>query len=626
MRRLLGLTAVFCLLLGPAAAQTGSTVAIRDADLSDFPQISLVIMVPEDVAAEDIEVLENGSVVEARIDPLVGSGEQVDVVLLVDRSGSMVGNPMQSAIAAAGEFVRQLPASVRVGLVTFGDSARVDVDLTEPRREILSRISSITAAGETALYDGLMSAVSVFEGPAHRNVVLLSDGGDTVSEASFPEALRAAKQQKVNVYSVGLESAETDPKALARLSNKTGGRFSPAATAELGDIYSGIATELKGQYLVSYTSLVGPGEDVTLAVRTPVGEDSRLLVTPAADAAVETPIPRPVPKQAAAPVIGGPRGLLIILGLAFATAFLAAMLLMDSQARARRDRALSARVTFISEESDASGAGEGLGGRVPRPLAALGSSLAAIFGTEKFEAKLEAANVSVTVGELFGAAAGLALVGAATAVIFFEGLLFMMIAAFVCGAIPFALLTRARTNRLLKVQSQLPDVLSVLASSLRAGHSFVQALDTASQEVPDPAGHEFTRVLAEIRLGRPVDEAMNAMADRVGSEDFRWAVLAVNIQRTVGGNLAEVMDTVAATMRERDEIRRQIQTLSAEGRLSIRILTVLPLLLAAYMAKVNPDYIKLLFETDTGLMMVAVASGLLVLGLVWMRKLVNIDV
>ena len=86
------------------------------------------------------------------------------------------------------------------------------------------------------------------------------------------------------------------------------------------------------------------------------------------------------------------------------------------------------------------------------------------------------------------------------------------------------------------------------------------------------------------------------------------------------------MDTVAATMRERDEIRRQIQTLSAEGRLSIRILTVLPLLLAAYMAKVNPDYIKLLFETDTGLMMVAVASGLLVLGLVWMRKLVNIDV
>ena len=161
---------------------------------------------------------------------------------------------------------------------------------------------------------------------------------------------------------------------------------------------------------------------------------------------------------------------------------------------------------------------------------------------------------------------------------------------------------------------------------MRAGHSFVQALDTASQEVPDPGGHEFTRVIAEIRLGRPVDEAMNAMADRVGSEDFRWAVLAVNIQRTVGGNLAEVMDTVAVTMREREEIRRQIKTLSAEGRLSIRILTVMPLLLAAYLAKVNPDYLKLLFQTSTGLIMISAAAGLLVVGVLWMRKLVAINV
>ena len=109
-----------------------------------------------------------------------------------------------------------------------------------------------------------------------------------------------------------------------------------------------------------------------------------------------------------------------------------------------------------------------------------------------------------------------------------------------------------------KMREQLPDVLTIMASSLRAGHSFLQALDTVAREIPAPANVEFQRLVAEIRLGRPAEDALEALADRVGSADFRWAVLAVNIQREVGGNLAEILDNVADTP-ERATMRRQIR-------------------------------------------------------------------
>jgi tight adherence protein B len=165
-----------------------------------------------------------------------------------------------------------------------------------------------------------------------------------------------------------------------------------------------------------------------------------------------------------------------------------------------------------------------------------------------------------------------------------------------------------------------------MASSLRAGHSFLQAIDTVSKEIQEPAASEFVRVVAEIRLGRPVEEALEAMADRVGSPDFRWAVLAVNIQREVGGNLAEILDTVADTLRERATMRRQVKVLTAEGRLSAYVLVALPFAIALYMTAVNPDYIGLLVTTTLGLFMLGTAAVLIIIGVFWMRKIVNIDV
>jgi tight adherence protein B len=176
------------------------------------------------------------------------------------------------------------------------------------------------------------------------------------------------------------------------------------------------------------------------------------------------------------------------------------------------------------------------------------------------------------------------------------------------------------------MSEQLGDVLSILASSVRAGHSFLQALDQVAKEIHDPSATEFQRVVSEIRLGRGVDEAMIAMADRIDSEDLRWAVMAVNIQREVGGNLAEVLDIVATTVRERAYIMRQVKVLSAEGRFSIAILSALPFLLFLYLMVVNPDYVGLLFSTTVGRILLIVGSTLMGLGIFTMTRIVKIDV
>ncbi len=188
------------------------------------------------------------------------------------------------------------------------------------------------------------------------------------------------------------------------------------------------------------------------------------------------------------------------------------------------------------------------------------------------------------------------------------------------------MLFRAGRNRVLTLQGQLADVLMILASSLRAGHSFLQALDSVAKEIDEPAASEFGRALSEIQLGRSIDDALMALSARIGSLDLEWAVTAINIQRKAGGNLAEVLETVAATIRERETLRRQVRALSAEGRWSVVILIVLPFLILGYMLIVSPGYLAPLIGGLFGQLLLVAGGVLMIVGYVWMRKIVRLDV
>ncbi len=172
---------------------------------------------------------------------------------------------------------------------------------------------------------------------------------------------------------------------------------------------------------------------------------------------------------------------------------------------------------------------------------------------------------------------------------------------------------------------QLGDTLRLMASGLRAGHSMPQVIDSLTHEAESPTREEFQRVLFETRLGHSLPQAMRAVAKRIGSEDFEWVVEAIEIQRDVGGDLAELFDNVMQTIRDRTRVKRTIKTLTAEGRISAGILFALPIVMFTYMSFANNSYIKELTGTAGGLVVLSAAGVLMIVGGLWLRRIVRLE-
>jgi tight adherence protein B len=193
-------------------------------------------------------------------------------------------------------------------------------------------------------------------------------------------------------------------------------------------------------------------------------------------------------------------------------------------------------------------------------------------------------------------------------------------------AVPYLYLVRKRSARLKKFEQQLPDTLSLLSGSMRAGFSFMQGLEAVAEETQDPMRRELQRVFTEARLGRPPEEALEDMAARMSSPDLAWAVMAIKIQREVGGNLAELLETVAETMMQRERLRREVRALTAEGRFSAYILSAMPPGFFLMFYALQPDYMGKLFSEPLGTIAVVGGGFATVIGWFWLQKIVKIEV
>ena len=187
-----------------------------------------------------------------------------------------------------------------------------------------------------------------------------------------------------------------------------------------------------------------------------------------------------------------------------------------------------------------------------------------------------------------------------------------------------AMLTHLVQRRQQAIAEQLPDTLQILASSLRSGYGLLRAIDMLGDQAPEPTGQEFRRMLVEVRLGRDLDQALRAMARRIGLPDLEWVVQAIEIHREVGGDLAEVLDTVRHTVTEREQVRGQIRALTAQGRLSARILISLPVVMAGLLLMTRPEYMSELTRDPLGWAMIALGVGLTGVGMTWIHRLVRL--
>jgi Flp pilus assembly protein TadB len=224
----------------------------------------------------------------------------------------------------------------------------------------------------------------------------------------------------------------------------------------------------------------------------------------------------------------------------------------------------------------------------------------------------------------FSSAAVLAVLGILAG---FGTLLSVLFAVLFAALAPIGakVLVAARTSRRrARFAAQLDDTLQLISGSLRAGYGLVQALDGVAQDLDEPTSEEFARVVNETRLGRELGPALEQTADRMRSEDFRWAAQAIMINRETGGNLAEVLGNVAATIRERNEIRRQVQALSAEGRLSATVLSLLPAVVFGAMLLLQPSYLAIFFTSILGIGALLVSLVLLGVGIFWMYRVTQV--
>jgi tight adherence protein B len=169
-------------------------------------------------------------------------------------------------------------------------------------------------------------------------------------------------------------------------------------------------------------------------------------------------------------------------------------------------------------------------------------------------------------------------------------------------------------------------MLDLIAASLESGASVMRALELVVEEADEPMSSEFGRVLTATRMGTELSEALSALSVRLGSRDVDWTVQAISVQQRTGGRLADILRIVARTMRSRGEVKREVDALTVEGRLSGLILGALPFFIAAVMLIVSPDYLKPLFHETAGLVMVAGASVLMLVGFVWMRRIIRVEV
>ena len=198
--------------------------------------------------------------------------------------------------------------------------------------------------------------------------------------------------------------------------------------------------------------------------------------------------------------------------------------------------------------------------------------------------------------------------------------------ALVAGVGPVIMLHRRRRNRLREFQMQLPATLNLLSGSMRAGFSFAQGLESVANEATQPTRRELQRVFTESRLGRPIEDALEDSAQRMTSVDLMWAVMAIRIQREVGGNLAELLDTVSDTMTQRERLRLEIRALTAEGRFSGWILGLFPIAFAGVLYLIQPDYMGVLFQESIGIMALIACGIMTFVGFIWLRKILQIEV
>jgi tight adherence protein B len=633
---LVALTLGSILLLGgaPARAQDGgSAISIRQVDSTDPEAVSVTFFYSgERAALADLTVREDGEVVDAEPAVPLDDQQSLGVVLAIDASTSMARNALIERVReAAHAFVEDKAATDQIAIVTFDEEVHLVEEFTQDPDALSEAIDSIALERETSVWDGVVRAARLFQDSSLQpNIIVFSDGEDSTSSSTPEQAEAAVRAVGGALFAVGVENPGFD--RLAGIAEATGGSAAVAADAQgVGQLFTAVQETLRKQYVVTFPS--GSTSTGAIPVTLTVGNDRATVEYTSGSNQEGAASLRPVAvEEPGGPAfLRSPAGLAIGLALValalVALAFSVGSTFFGSEEGLREALSPYAEEYVASDEADDEGRGQiAQSPLLQRAVEATGSFAEQRGVLTKVEGLLERANLPLRPAEaLFFYLVGFVLLAG----VFFaltSNAFMALVGVVPVAMVPPAILSFLANRRRKQFEPILPDTLQLLASTLRAGYSLMQGVEAVSQEVSEPMGRELRRVVTEARLGRPLEEALEGIAGRMESGDFAWAVMAIRIQREVGGNLAELLVTVAETMTERERLRRDVNALTAEGKMSAIVLGVLPVGLGLFIYSSNPDYMEPLFEETVGKFMLGGSIVLALFGFFWMKKIIEVDV
>jgi tight adherence protein B len=633
------------LLAAPAAIAADAPppaprLIVRRVNATD-PKNVIVTFTYEGAATDlpQLAMTENGKAVHPSAAPTVNNtaaGAGTATVIVIDASETtklMLDDFKASALA----FVQGTAGSGLVGVVSTNKLSTLQTGLTADQVRLTGAINAITPGAEGGLWAGIESALSTLRDHPELvpNLLVLTDGnGVGASAAGDPSVLADVIDSDAAFYAIGVDTGHLDGPSLQGMADRTGGAFvTVASPKELGQPIAQVSTAVAGTYNVAYPSNAAEGlNSLTLDVGVSATHISYVSgsATNGAQSLVyiEPKSPGGLMHVRYFREHGKTLGVVLAIVAAMLAAYAIGMIFI------RDNSGLSAVLRPYSEgyaQPDDDDNGEAQSGAAQTAFIQRAVELTGQFAERQgflttVEGKLERANLPLRAAE------ALFFYGASTAVVTLLALVLtrnLLIAVIVLGVLmllPPAVLNNLAGRRKKQFQAQLPDMLQLLSGTLRAGYSMMQGVEAVSQEVTEPMGRELRRVVTEARLGRPLEEALDAVADRMASADFAWAVMAIRIQREVGGNLSELLLTVAETMTQRERLRRDINSLTAEGKVSAYVLGILPIALGFAMYVINPEYMSVLLHESTGHLLLLGGVLLMAAGFAWMWKLIQIEV
>jgi tight adherence protein B len=623
--------ALLAAILAGAASAGAQSLRIVEGGGATFPARSLVLSVPGrgSLRASEIHLAENGkSIGSKRVRPIANAAAgDFGVVLAIDVSPSMRGQPLAKAMAAARALAAQRTGNQELGIVTFDRSATVTLPLTTDSRAISFELAHSPAVGQGAyIYNALTSSVQQLANAkiAAGAVILLSDGasqgakpqpGHNLTANSVGAAAAAAHAQ---IYTVGLRDSSYTPGRMTLLARVGGGAFIESTSSQLARVFTQIESGLTSRYVLHYRSHAQLGQSVAVSVNVDgVPETATLDYT----------TPAPAVRAGTAPSKGksfwvSSTALIVLsataaflVGLGFAVVLFARLRRAGLRERVGAFTAGGATVP----ETEQGGGGSSLIARLER-------SLERMRWWPNFKLNVEIARFEHSAVELVALTAVGTIVVAILAGIALRTPV-LSILVLLIGPLALHAVVKQRVAKQRELfADQLPSHLQELASTMRTGHSLVSGITSVAGSAPEPSHTEWGRVVADERLGVPLDEAMRPMAERMESDDVGQVTLVAALHQSTGGNMAEVLERVADSVRERSDLRRELRSLTAQARLSRYVVTALPPVVVGLVALISPKYMRPLFDTSLGVILIFIAFGLLVTASLVMRKITDVDV